>query len=191
MKRVGRTKVSVLQFLMRIACWFLLMFWISGCAVSQVTTEMTPRQELSFPILISVQPCIDRTGTEVADLGAQATATFEEELNATREFTVAPNGRYVLVCEVTSFLPGNAVQRWIMPGWGTTVGQVAAMVQDAKTGKILIIIEGNATVATGGFYTVGAWNYIVPTAVKDIVGKLQAWVGSGPVGTDGGGDKQR
>ena len=44
--------------------------------------------------------------------------------------------------------------------------------------EILIILEGNATVGGGGLYTVGAWNYIVPTAVKDIVSQLQSWAGT-------------
>jgi hypothetical protein len=113
----------------------------------------------------------------VTDLGAQATETFQKELNATKEFSVIPNGRYILNCEVTNFLPGNAVKRWVIPGWGVTVGQVAAMIQDSKTGEILIILEGNATVGSGGLYSVGAWNYIVPTAVKDIVCQLQSWAG--------------
>jgi hypothetical protein len=126
---------------------------------------------------ISVQPCIDRTETHVTDLGAQATETFQKELNATKEFSVVSNGRYVLNCEVTSFSPGNAVKRWVVPGWGTTVGQVAAMIQDSKTGEILIILEGIATVDSGGLYTVGAWIYIVPTAVNDIVDQLQTWAG--------------
>jgi hypothetical protein len=183
--------LSVIQFLMRIACGFLLVFWVQGCAVDQVMTEMRDRQELNLPMPIKVQPCIDRTGTEVADLGAQATETFQEEFNATEEFTVEPDGRFVLVCEVTNFLPGNAVERWILPGSGVTVGNVSAMIQDSRTGEILIIIEGTATVGSGGLYTIGAWNYIVPTAVKNIVDKLQVWAKDNAAGTGGGENKLR
>ena len=173
-----KTKISVLHFFIRNACGFLFALLLAGCATtSHVTTEITNKPELSIPILISIQPCIDRTETQVTDLGAQATEAFQKELNATMEFSLVSNGRYLLFCEVTSFLPGNAVKRWILPGWGATVGQVTAMIQDSKTGEILIILEGNATVGSGGLYTVGAWNYIVPTAVKDIVGQLRSWAG--------------
>jgi len=174
-------QISAQQFFIRVACSVILIFWIAGCAgeVDNITTEMGGTPQSSFPIPISVHPCIDRTGTEVADLGAQATTTFEKQLNATREFHVVPDGNYVLTCEVTHFMPGNAVKRWIWPGWGTTVGRVGAMVQDTHSGEILIITEGQATVGGGGLTSVGAWSYIVPTAVKDIVGKLQAWVKGG------------
>jgi len=175
-KSGAQTKMSVPHFFISSACCLLLALWLSGCAAtSHVATEIGNRPELSFPIQISVQPCIDRTKTQVTDLGAQATEAFQKELNATNEFSVVSNSRYLLYCEVTNFMPGNAVKRWIQPGWGTTVGQMAAMLQDSKTGEILIIFEGNATVGSGGLFTVGAWNYIVPTAVKDIVIQLQSW----------------
>jgi len=173
----AQTKITIVSFFIRTACGFLFFLCLSGCETSHVATEITNRSELSFPILITVQTCIDRTETQVTDLGAQATETFKKELNTTKEFSVVSNGRYVLNCEVTSFLPGNAVKRWVLPGWGATVGQVAAMIQDSKTGEILIILEGNATVRSGGLDTVGAWSYIVPTAVKDIVRQLQSWAG--------------
>jgi hypothetical protein len=180
---VAKTKMSVPHFFIRIASVFLFASLLSGCAKSHVATELAKSPELSFPIMISVQPCIDRTETQVTDLGLQATETFQKELKATEEFSVVTSGRYILNCEVTSFLPGNAVKRWVLPGWGTTVGQVAAMMQDSKTGEILIILEGNATVGSGGLYSIGAWSYIIPTAVKDIVSQLQSWAGKAS-GTD-------
>jgi hypothetical protein len=100
-KSGAQTKISVLTFFIRTAGGFLFALWLSGCATSHVSTEITNRPELNFPILISVQPCIDRTETQVTDLGAQATKTFQKELNATKEFSVVSNGRYILNCEVT------------------------------------------------------------------------------------------
>jgi len=176
-KSVTQTTILILYFFIRTVCAFLFFLFLSGCETSHVATEITNRSELSFPIQITVQPCIDRTETQVTDLGAQATETFKKELNKTKEFKVVSNSRYVLNCEVTSFLPGNAVQRWVLPGWGATVGQVAAMIQDSKTSEILIILEGNATVRSGGLDTINAWSYIIPTAVKDIVRQLQSWAG--------------
>jgi len=185
MKSGAQNKDTILYYFMRLTCVFLFTFWISGCAaVNHVTTGMTNRPELSFPILITVQPCIDRTETQVTDLGAQATETFLKELNASKEFSIVSNGRYLLNCEITSFLPGNAVKRWVMPGWGATVGRVAAMIQDSETGEILVILEGNATVGGGGLYSVGAWKNIVPAAVRDIVGQLQEWATGADLGTD-------
>lgn len=149
---------------------------LSACAVtSQVSTDLGDATRPPLPVPIRVQPCVDRTGTDVTDLGGQATGAFTEELNAIPEFTVIANGRYELVCEVSSFLPGNAVKRWILPGWGATVGKVSAMIQDAETKRILVIVEGDAKMDEGGLYTIGAWREIVPTAVKATVSQLQTW----------------
>jgi hypothetical protein len=149
---------------------------LSGCAAtSQVATDFVTGPRLELPISIRIQPCVDRTGTQVTDLAAQATQEFVEQLSDSDEFTVASDGAYQLVCEVTDFLPGNAVKRWILPGWGATVGRVSAMVQEAHSGRIEVITEGVATIGSGGLYTIGARQYIVPVAVRDTVVRLQAW----------------
>jgi len=49
------------------------------------------------------------------------------------------------------------------------------MLTDATTGEILIIARGNATVAGGGLYSIGADTYIVASAVDEVVRQLRAW----------------
>jgi hypothetical protein len=152
-----------------------LVWWVSSCTVNHVAIEGVDQTKTPSTIPISIQPCIDRTGTTIADLGKQATMAFEEHLGKAKEYKIHNNGKYVLSCEVTNYLPGNAAKRWVMPGWGTTVGKVTAMIQDAQTDNVLIIIEGNANIGVGGLYSVGAWQYIVPVAVQDVVNQLIIW----------------
>jgi len=163
----------------RLACMLGLSLLLTACVTSQVTTDFS-QVKRPLPIPISVEACIDLTGTTAADLGSQATSAFIEQLEASEEFVVQENADYSLACEVNNYLPGNAFKRWIMPGWGTTVGQVSAMLQDAKTGEIELIVTGDATLGGGGLYTVGAWQYIVPAAVKDTVKQLRAWARGEP-----------
>ena len=170
------TKFSGLRIIKKISQGLLLMLCFTACAMTDMAIEFDERPEIEIPMTISIRPCVDRTDTEAVDLGAQASAAFSEQLNAAKEFSVQQAGQYTLSCEITSYVPGNAVKRWVLPGWGATTGQVTTMIQDAKTGEILIIVEGIATVAAGGLYTIGADEYIVPTAVKDVVAKLCAWV---------------
>ena len=85
------------RFIGKILISFLIISGLSGCVADHVTTEISNRPELTFPIPISVIPCFDRTETKVADLGEQATTTFEETLNATKEFTVVSDGDFTIV----------------------------------------------------------------------------------------------
>mgnify|MGYP006293968359 FL=1 len=157
-------------------CVVGVVLLLSACAAtSHVSTDLGKAGRPSLPASISVQPCVDRTGTHIADLGRLATEAFIEKLDSLPEFVVRADGDYELVCEVTGFLPGNAVKRWIMPGWGATVGKVSAMVQDALSKHVLVIVEGDARVGEGGLYTIGAWQEIVPSAVKATVSQLQKW----------------
>jgi hypothetical protein len=136
---------------------------------------MQSPRSLAGPIDVQVERCIDRTETPKRDLGAEATQAFEEKLRAAKEFLVTNDARHRLACEVSGFVEGSAIKRWLLPGWGATVGQVSAMLTDTKTGEVLIITRGNATVAGGGLYTLGAEGYIVGVAVDDVVGRLRAW----------------
>lgn len=148
---------------------------LSACAYTGVVTEAPPKPVVFGPIEVRVEPCVDRTETKGRDLGAQATKAFGEKLRATQEFVVREGARYRLACDVTAFVEGSAIKRWLMPGWGATVGQVSAMLSDSATGETVLILRGNATLASGGLYTIGADTYIVPSAVDDVVGRMCAW----------------
>ena len=49
------------------------------------------------------------------------------------------------------------------------------MVTDTRTGEIVLILRGNATVAAGGLYSAGADSYIISAAVEQVVEQLRTW----------------
>lgn len=153
---------------------------VAACVHVGELTETGTRPAVTGPIHVEVERCVDRTDTPERDLGKEATQAFVEKLGATKEFVLQENARYRLACEVTGFVAGSAIKRWVLPGWGATVGQVSAMLTDSTSGEILMIAEGNATVSGGGLYTLGAESYIVPTAVEDVVERLCAWARGDP-----------
>jgi len=166
----------------------------AGCVQVGVTSETSVAQGRAKVFDVELEQCIDRTGTPGRDLGAEATEAFTKELRKGTEFVAAAGARYRVACEVTSFVEGSAFKRWLLPGWGATVGQVTAMLTDTRTGEVLIIARGNATVAAGGLYTIGADTYIVPSAVDQVMSQLREWAragapasGSGPTQRGGGG----
>jgi len=149
---------------------------LAGCAAQVGAVADLPAQApRALPVDVRLEPCIDRTETPGRSLALDATRAFDEKIRATKEFVVRDGARFKLACDVSGFVEGSAVKRWILPGWGATVGQVSAMLTDATTGEILIIARGNATVAGGGLYSIGADTYIVASAVDEVVRQLRAW----------------
>jgi len=148
---------------------------LAACVQVSAVSDLPGRPPKTLPIDVRVERCVDRTETSGRDLALEATKAFEEKLRATKEFVVRDDGRFRLACDVSGFVEGSAIKRWILPGWGATVGQVSAMLTDTTTGEIVIIARGNATVSGGGLYTIGAETYIVATAVDDVVRRLCTW----------------
>jgi len=157
----------------------LLVLGAGGCAQVAISTSAGAQRAARAPVDVQIDQCIDRTETPGRNLGLEATQAFEEKLRATKEFVLAKDARYRLACEVSGFVEGSAIKRWVLPGWGATVGRVSAMLTDTRTGEIAIIAEGDATVSAGGLYTIGAETYIVNAAVDSAVEQLCGWARGG------------
>ncbi len=153
------------------------VFALEGCASSfaekESLADLHPVFSTDGRMQLRVQPCIDRTGYASRDLGHEATDTLIAKLKGSPEFEIKTDGRYVLSCDVSAFAEGNAVKRWLLPGWGATSGQVAVMVVDSTTGETMAIVRGAATVAAGGLYSVGADKIILASALDDVVRQLR------------------
>jgi hypothetical protein len=152
---------------------------VAGCEatmpITQSSIDAQAPLKTATAIELRLEPCIDRTGTTGRDLGAEATKAFREKLQPSAGLALKEDGRFRLACEVTSFVEGSAFKRWLLPGYGSTVGQIAAMVTDTRTGHIVVILRGNATVAAGGLYSAGADSYILSAAVENVINQLRTW----------------
>ena len=173
--------VSPTLWVAQIAIWALAgcaSDWADRQSVSDVHSLSEPRERLQ----LKLEPCVDRTGNKDQDVGRAATEALVTKLNAKNEFEVTSQGRYVLTCDVTAFAKGSSFKRWLVPGTGATVGQVAVMVIDSKTGESVAIVRGRSTVSAGGFYTVDADEIILDSALDDVVEQLrQLTPGSRPL----------
>jgi hypothetical protein len=162
-----------------------LLLCTTGCVTSSTIDTAVPPPGAA--VAVRVQDCVDRTQTAGRDLGSEATEAFVEALNRSGAFRVDPTAEYTMTCDVSGFLAGSAFKRWLMPGWGSTVGQVAAMIIDSRTGETVLIARGNATVSAGGLYTIGADTYILRTAVNDAVRQMVGWARGKPLASVPGG----
>ena len=155
---------------------------VSDWAAKESVSDLRPVYTANGRMQLQVQTCIDRTGYAKRDLGREATEALIEKLRAVPEFELKADGRYVLSCDISAFVEGSAFKRWLIPGWGATTGQVAVMVADSTTGETVAILRGNATVAAGGLYSVGADEVILSSALDDVVKKMrQLAAGATPV----------
>jgi hypothetical protein len=150
---------------------------LGGCAAQLAhpdsIAETPAPAALAGPMEVRVERCVDRTGFTDRDLGAETTAALVTKLRAAGPFVVTDQGRYVLACDITGFVEGSAFKRWLLPGWGTTVGRIAVMVTDSRSGDTVAIVRASATVSAGGLYSVGADQIILAAAVDDVVKQLQ------------------
>jgi hypothetical protein len=161
-------------------------FMLVACVTQSQMQVAAPAPQMAAVLSVRLEPCIDRTGTKGRDLAAEATALISERLRSTGNFALRDDAPLVLNCEVTQFVEGSAFKRWLMPGWGSTVGQIALMLSSAKDQSAVAIIQGNATVSGGGLYTVGAQDYILKSAADDVIAKLRAWAASTPAAVGNG-----
>lgn len=150
----------------------ILLLISGGCATTEAVSDVRHSFSSERPVNIKVQPCVDRTGHTDRDLVHKATIALIEKLKADPMFNVRDDSRYVLSCDISAFVEGSALKRWLIPGWGATVGQVSVMIMDSKSGETVAIVRDNAKVASGGLYSIGADKYILESALDDIVRKL-------------------
>lgn len=148
---------------------------MQGCVSQSQVQALAPAPAAEAVRSIRVEACTDRTGTTGRDLAAEATRWIAQDLRSAPGFALTDDAPWVLHCEVVQFLEGSALKRWVMPGWGSTVAQVALMLSNARDQSTVVIIRGNSVVAVGGLYTVGAEDYILKSAVNDALAKLRAW----------------
>ena len=156
---------------------------VGACSASWAT-----RQSVEYPQTgtapvriydVAIEPCADRTaGVSGHDLSQEATNALTAAVTKSKWLRMRDDAPYRLTCDVERFVPGSAGKRWLMPGWGSTVADVAVMVWDAKKQSVITTVRSQATVAVGGLYTVDAEQSILKLAFEDGLRKLEKWAGT-------------
>ena len=111
---------------------------------------LAPAPASATVLSVRLEACVDRTGPQGRDLAAETTNLIARTLRSMPNFALRDDAPWVLSCEVTQFLEGSSFKRWLMPGWGSTVGQVAIMLSSAQDQSAIALIQGNSTVMAGG-----------------------------------------
>jgi len=151
-------------FLFAIICILL-----AGCAPNvTVKGDMKLSQNTPFAISYIENQCgINPEGKDSVQLMKDAIdkAIAESQL---------PQGKdgYAIDVIITEYQPGDAFKRWLMPGWGETKLTVQCIVKEIngdKAGEM----EVSKSIADGGAYTIGAWNYVFSDVAKAMVEEIK------------------
>ena len=122
---------------------------------------------------LAVAPASNDTGqTYELDISAVFTDDLTSALRS-RGYTVldpntAPADTVIVQCSFVSYAPGNAFQRWLMPGLGPTDATVKTSLVNKSTGSVLGIMLTEKRETGGGLLSVGAYKYILDRVANEV-----------------------
>jgi len=154
-----------------IFCLFLLLG--GGCATERPMVRMEKGASLTGYKLVEVTPVSNETGRtydfEVTDVITQyIKSSLQEKGFTVAEITSAEENVIILKSSLTSYEPGSAFKRWLLPGYGKTQCTLKTSLIDKKTGKILGEMVAAEAVGSGGLYSIGADKWILNVVAKSI-----------------------
>ncbi len=75
---------------------------------------------------------------------------------------------YKINIVIIEYKPGNAFQRWLVPGWGETYLKIKSTIIDPD-GSEIVEIPVERSIAAGGGFTIGAWKACFDDVAGEIV----------------------
>lgn len=154
----------------------LLVIMVSGCTGAGSAVKGDSSLLPKPGALVELRDVKNASG-QTFDVDVEATlrramhAALEQERLEWR--SGARPDRLVLDLRITEYRPGNAFQRWLLPGYGSTVLAVEGTVKEAQTDALAASILHQRSVHFGGAYTIGAWKRIFDTVAGDIARDLK------------------
>ena len=156
-----------------------LTFAGAGCGSvshsAQFESTFVPRADTR----IEVGPVTNETGkTFDADLPQMFTEALSQQLQSENLlWTQGQQGDHLIIAtKIVEYDEGNAMKRWVLPGWGSTVITLHCELKESGSEKLVGSVEAHRTVSFGGAYTIGAWKTIFASVAKDVVKELRAQI---------------
>jgi len=154
--------------------WLISFLFLVGCGAVQFSSQLPDSFVLKPGQTIEFVPIENVTGKTLEPPADQIFNEYMVELLKERKLlNVFPHpAAFVLKTKLIEYEAGSAFGRWILPGLGTTVCTVDAELLDKKTGSLIGRMRSRQTVSAGGFYSIGADNYICKRAADDLIGEV-------------------
>ena len=151
----------------------LVMSLTTACATGQPVIWVEQGVSLSNYHAVEVRRVANDTGqTFDFDVAGSLTDKVRSKL-AERGVRLTEGGRVVegilvLSTSLTTYAPGSAPARWVVPGAGTTECIVKGALLDGQTGAQLGVLLSHRSVSSGGLFSVGADQWILDMVATDI-----------------------
>lgn len=163
-------KISFLTF----SCF--LLFTAIGCSTKTYYLPTEGEAEVPETATFAVGETQDLTGfvsddpKETFSLSSAMDEALKKELS--KAGALNNDSEYILVTQINEYAPGNAGLRWLLPGAGATKLDVKTFVKN-KNGHQMASIPVSRSIAAGGGFTIGAWEYVFEDVAKEIVSVLR------------------
>jgi uncharacterized protein YceK len=157
---------------MRSKVILLLLFVVgtSGCGTIRhsiaVDKNHTPTEKIDISVGKVMNTSNESTEVDVVALFKVAidNALKSSDFTQTRE----AGEQLIFTANIIEYKEGNAFKRWLVPGWGATLLTIRGEVKYSN-GVQVADIDATREIASGGGFTIGAWEYIFNDVAKDIV----------------------
>ena len=150
----------------------VVLLSLGGCFnVEQPALVTEPGVSLSNYRSFQVAPATNQTGQtfdfDFATVFTQDLATALQAKGYSIVDSAAP-GVLVVQCGFVSYAPGNAFQRWLVPGLGQSQATVKTTLADGKSGEPVADVVTTETVTGGFFGGIGGYSAVLQTVANDV-----------------------
>jgi Domain of unknown function (DUF4410) len=151
----------------------LMMLLVVGCGTVEHRVSLDQAYRVDPGTKVVVGSVTNKTGQSF-DINVEkmlgdalAQALKDQHL----DWTNGPSPKLTLTTDIVEYAKGDALKRWLVPGWGSTALVVRATLTDSN-GRNVGSVEAKRTVDAGGAYTIGAWETVFKDVAQDIVSDL-------------------
>jgi hypothetical protein len=87
------------------------------------------------------------------------------------------NEHLIISCKIVGYEKGNALKRWLVPGWGSTALSVQCDLNKNTSSQIVGSVNALHSVSAGGLYSANAWKTVFTDLSKDVTKDLRSKIG--------------
>lgn len=147
-----------------------------GCRHWGVELDLDPGYQPGPAIEVEVGEVINETSqTFDVDVEAMMAGELSKALAfslAHRDIASSPR-TLRLRTQILEYHPGNALKRWIAPGWGASTIRVHCDLEDVAQRDIVGRIDLRKSIEAGGLLSVGGWHRVLEVTAQGIAEKIR------------------
>jgi hypothetical protein len=158
------------------ACLLAGVLAATGCRHWGVDLEFDPGYQPAPAIDVAVGEVVDETGgTYDVDVESMMAGELSKALTFSLRYRdqSTPPRKLLLTTQILEYHPGNALKRWIAPGWGASTIRVHCDLEDVAQRDIVGRIDLRKSIEAGGLLSVGGWHRVLEMTAQGIAERIR------------------